>query len=272
VDDDVTSPAVVRHPALGRLLIFDPTDPYTQIGDLPASEQGSLALIDHKDSTELLKMPVMPADTNRLERNIEVDLGAGGNVTGRINEKSTGQAAVMERARVRRLSTTEYKNVIEGWVSRGITGAKTTKISPSDNVVDGTFSLDVDFNADTYAQLMQGRLMVFKPAVIGRLERLSFSEGKRSHPFVMEATAYSETVKIKLPAGFSVDELPEQVNLDAPFGQYAAKCIIEGDHLVFTRSLRLDSYTVPPEGYDSVRSFFGNIRSAEQTPVVLMQK
>src|SRR5207237_1248318 len=139
------SAAVVVHPKLGRLLIFDPTDPYTQLGDFPESEQGSLALIDNKDSTELQKMPVMPAEASRLERNVEITLGADGGITGKINEKTIGQSAVMERARKRSLSVTDYNRVIEGWISRGASGAKATKIAPTDGA-DGNFNLDVDFS------------------------------------------------------------------------------------------------------------------------------
>ena len=51
--------------------------------------------------------------------------------------------------------------------------------------------------------------MVFKPAIIGRLERLSFTEGKRMSPYMIDSSAYSESVRIKLPTGFDVDEVPE---------------------------------------------------------------
>jgi Transglutaminase-like superfamily len=45
VPDDVALPSVINHPKLGRLLIFDPTESETPIGDLPEDEQGSYALI-----------------------------------------------------------------------------------------------------------------------------------------------------------------------------------------------------------------------------------
>ena len=38
------APAVLDHPKLGRLLFFDPTDPYVAPGYLPEHEQASLAL------------------------------------------------------------------------------------------------------------------------------------------------------------------------------------------------------------------------------------
>lgn len=272
VSDAVQSPAVITDPVLGRLLIFDATDPYTRLGDIPEDEQGSLALISHKDASGLFVMPTMPAETNRLERNVEITLGQSGEIAGKVSERSFGQSAVSERAMLRGLSAADYNRSIETWISRGASGAKATKIATSDNSSDGNFHLDVDFNANSYAQIMQGKLMVFKPAVIGRLEKLSFTEGKRMHPYMMDAKAYSETVKVKLPLGFAVDEMPEPTKIETAFGQYSAAYEVKGDTLIFARSLKLNRSTVPADKYNTIMAFFGSVRSAEQSPVVLVKK
>ncbi|HQU82580.1 MAG TPA: DUF3857 domain-containing protein [Pyrinomonadaceae bacterium] len=272
VSDETDAPTVVKHPTLGRLLIFDATDPYTPLGDLPEDEQGSLALIDHKDTHELIQMPILPADMNRLDRNIEVSLTPFGAISGKIVEKTVGQSATRERARLKNLSAGDYNQMIERWVSRGAKGAKATKISPIDNHKDGNFSLEVEFSADSYAQIMQNRLMVFKPAVIGRLDNLSFSEGKRMHPYMINSHAYSESIKIKIPEGFIVDEMPEPTKLETPFGIYSVTYEQKNDYILFTRSLKLTRSSVPADKYDSVRNFFGQVQSAEQAPIVLMKK
>lgn len=272
VSDATQASSVVTHPTLGRLLIFDPTDPYTQVGDIPEKEQGSLFLVDHKDSTSLTKMPVMPAESNRLERSIEYSISPSGDVTGKVTEDTNGQTAARERANFRRLSAPEYHRMIEGWVSRGLTGAKTTKIVPLDDRAAGTFNLNVEFSAPAYAQIMQGRLMVFKPAIIGRLERLTFTDGKRQHPYLIDETAYSESTRIKLPQGFAVDEVPESSRFESAFGKYSVSYEVKGDELITHRSLVLSRSTIPADKYESVRSFFGRVRAAEQSPVVLVRK
>src|SRR5215813_5146020 len=78
VSDETQAPTIVKHPSLGRLLIFDPTDDDTPVGDLPDHEQGSYALIVAGDAGELLKMPVTPPEANRLERAVEAELSADG--------------------------------------------------------------------------------------------------------------------------------------------------------------------------------------------------
>lgn len=272
VSDETKAASIVTHPTLGRLLIFDATDPYTPLGDLPEDEQGSWALIDHKDTKELIRMPVMPADMNRLERSIAVSLDESGNLSGSVTERSLGQPARRERARMKGLSAAEYRTAIDRWISRGAAGATTSTIEPNDSHVDGKFDLRVDFAAKMYAQVMQQRLMVFKPAIIGRLDRLSFGDGTRMLPYMIDASFYSEESRIKLPQGFAVDEMPESVKLEAEFGTYESKFTVEDGHVVYARSLKLQRHKVPVEKYDSVRNFFGRVHAAEQSPVVLMKK
>ena len=89
---------------------------------------------------------------------------------------------------------------------------------------------------------------------------------------VLEPKAYSEAVRVKLPAGFEVDELPEASKLDAPFGSYATTYEVKGGELLFTRTLILRAAQIPVEQYAQVRAFFERIRAAEQSPVVLARK
>jgi hypothetical protein len=272
IGDATTAASVVTHPTLGRLLIFDATDPYTPLGDLPEDEQASWALIDHKDTHDLIRMPTMPPDMNKVERKVAATINANGDLTGTVVEQSNGQAARRERARLKSLSAAEYRTVIDRWISRGASGASTSKVDPTDSHVEGRFGLKVDFAANMYGQVMQQKLMVFKPAIIGRLDRLSFGDGTRTLPYMIDSSFYSEESRIKLPSGFEVDEMPESVKFEAEFGSYDSKYSVEAGEIVFTRSLRLNRQSVPVEKYDSVKNFFGRVHSAEQSPVVLIRK
>lgn len=272
VGDETKAHSIVTDPKLGRLLMFDPTDPYTPIGDLPEDEQGSFALIDHRETDSLIRMPVIPAEANKLERNIDISLDQSGGISGTINEKTSGQKAAGERARLRRLSSADYTNLIERWISRGASAAKTTKITPKDSHIEGLFDLNVEFSAPKYAQIMQNRLMVFKPAIIDRLSHVSVTEGKRTLPVQIGEAAYSESVKIKLPAGFVVDEMPDATRVETPFGIYNATYELNGDTIHFKRSMKLNRTVVAAKEYESVKNFFGRVNAAEQAPVVLIKK
>jgi transglutaminase-like putative cysteine protease len=272
VSDETQAPTVLQHPELGRLLIFDATDDNTPVGDLPDHEQGSLALLIAGDKGGLLRMPVTPPEANMLEREADVDLAGDGSVSARIRERSAGQSAVNERGMYRQLAGPQYVKMIERWITGGATGAKVSKVEPVDGMNEGRFSLDVEFSANNYAQLMHQKLLVFKPAIVSRSEFLSLNESNRTQPVVLSSRAYRETVNIKLPAGFEVDEMPDALKLDTAFGTYNASYELRDGKLLFTRSLVQKSGTLPVDQYAAVRSFYERIRATEQAPVVLAKK
>ncbi len=272
VSDETQAPTIITHPTLGRLLIFDATDDNTPVGDLPYHEQGSFALIVAGEAGALMKMPVTPPEANMLDRNAEITLSGDGSITGKLSELTIGQAAVRERGSFRVLSRSEYEKTIEEWIAHGATGARVSKIEPSDEPSQGRFSLNVEFSATSYAQLMQGRLLVFKPAIVSRRESLSLTAPIRKHPVVLRPQAFTETMKVKLPAGFEVDELPDAVKLDAPFGNYSTSYSVKDGQLHFTRTLVVRGSMIPVADYPKVRSFYEKIRAAEQAPVVLAKK
>jgi hypothetical protein len=272
VSGETKSPTIIEHATLGRLLIFDATDDNTLVGDLPNHEQGSFALVAAGDAGALLRMPSTPPESNRLERKAEVNLAADGSINATISERSIGQSAVWERGMFRRLSRPDYTKAIEKWITQGASGAKVSKVDPSDNHADGNFALDVEFTAGSYAQLMQDRLLVFKPAIVSRLDWLWLTGASRKNPVVLDSHAYTETVRVKLPEGFNVDELPDPVKLEASFGNYASTYEVKDGHLVFTRTLVQRAATIPANQYSAVRTFFERIRAAEESPVVLARK
>jgi transglutaminase-like putative cysteine protease len=272
VSDDTRGPTIVQHPRLGRLLIFDPTAEATPVGDLPSYLQGSLALIDSKEIDALVKMPVTPPESNLLDRQIEASIDGNGSLVATIREKANGQWAAGYRSEMQRESRPEYVKRIEGWVNDGATAARVTKVEPRDDRTEGRFDLDVEFTATGYGQLMQERLLVFKPAIVSRRETLYLTDAKRKHPVVLTSNSYSETVRVKLPSGFAVDEMPDPVKLDTAFGSYATSYEVKDGVLIFSRKLVQRATTIPVEQYNSVRSFFERIRAAEQAPVVLIKK
>lgn len=137
---------------------------------------------------------------------------------------------------------------------------------------EGRFALDVDFTAERYAQTMQNRLLVFKPAIVSRLDALSLTGASRKAPVVLKSNAFTEIVRVQLPEGFEVDETPDPLKIETPFGSYTATYEVKEGQLLFTRTLSIKALTIPAEQYAAVRSFFERIRATEQAPVVLAKK
>jgi hypothetical protein len=272
ISAETTAPTVVTHEKLGRLLIFDATDPYTLLGDLPDHEQGSFALVAAGAEGGLMKMPILPPDANRQERIAEGTLAPDGSLQAIIKEQTYGQTAKYYRGMFRELSAADYRTRNEGWLTERVTGAKLTKFTPNDRAAEGRFDLDMEFSAAGYAQVMGGRLMVFKPGFVGRLDQFTVLDKPRAHPILLDSSAYSETIRVKLPDGFVVDEIPEGDKAETPFGKYSVNYEIKDGFLLLTRSLSINRTTLPATQYETVKNFFAHVRAAEVAPVVLVKK
>jgi hypothetical protein len=132
--------------------------------------------------------------------------------------------------------------------------------------------VDLQFSATGFAQIMQGRLMVFRPSILQPVDPLPFTETKRSWPAVITARTWRDTVRVQLPPGFDVDEMPETASLTTPFGTFQSKATVEAGVLTFTRTLVLKSMVVPVAEYPALKAFSDQVGGADQAPIVLAKK
>ncbi|MDF9832981.1 transglutaminase-like putative cysteine protease [Ereboglobus sp. PH5-5] len=272
-DPSISSPMIVEHPALGRLLFFDPTDPYTPLGDLDYNQQGSLVFVLAGENGGLVRLPFTSPMANHLDRTITAQVFESGSIGGRIVEQYTGQAAARSRA-IHRLPRVKFDEVIRGWVNDTVRAAKISKVDAVDEQQQGRFKMTVDFAAPGYGQSMRGKLLIFKPAIVSRRDFVPLTKPERTHPVVLEPRSYSELSDIYIPRGFQVDELPPLVETATPFGSYKAVCTYDAatHHVKYQRTLVMNAAEIPAADYASVRDFFETIRKAEQTPVVLSKE
>ncbi|HYZ86220.1 MAG TPA: DUF3857 domain-containing protein, partial [Bryobacteraceae bacterium] len=93
VPDGVDSQAILSHPKLGRLWIFDPTDPYTPLGQLPLEQQGSFALVVAGAQGDLVKLPMMGPEQNHIETEITGSIQPGASLKTRLVQTYSGDPA-----------------------------------------------------------------------------------------------------------------------------------------------------------------------------------
>jgi hypothetical protein len=272
VSGDLSVPSMLNHPILGRLLFFDPTNAVTPVGDLPRSQQGSLALIAAGDKGDIVRMPMTPPGFNLVERQIRGVLDESGALHASVRTIAHGQAAAADRAMRNSNPDEQFLHIIQQWVTRGSPGATASKIELHDNLQQGIFLLDVELDAPLYAQRKGSGLLVFKPTIVNRREAVFLTDPKRMNPVMLEASAWREVVRLKLPSGYKVDELPDPAKLDTPFGQYVASFEAQHGELVFTRKWDLRPTLVPIAQYGAIREFYERILAIEQSPVVLIRE
>ena len=118
---------------------------------------------------------------------------------------------------------------------------------------------------------MQG-LIIVKPGALALGAEYAFLAGERKLPVKLDADVYRDTVRIKLPEGYKIDEMPDPVRLESRYAVYQANWKADGGDLVFEQSTEVDDALVPAVQYTDLRAFFDKIGGSQMAPVVLIRK
>jgi hypothetical protein len=269
VSKETQAPAVFEDPKLGRLMLFDPTDDIVAVGYLPNHEQASYALIEDGKAGALVLTPVAPPVSANIRRTGEVTLTPEGAISGTLVEIRKGPAVASRRRMQKELSKPEFDKSIERWLASSIPGVRVKKVEVAD--AGGEFKTSVEFESDRYSQIPNQKMQIFRAAVFRHFESVRLTEKTRKQPVVLNTDAFEEEIRVLLPQGFKVDEIPSPIAVKSEYGSYQAKWDSQVGSVVFTRKLEVPAKTIPAAQYAQVKKFFDTVYGSGNQPVVLMR-
>jgi hypothetical protein len=271
VSPQTTGATVLDHSRLGRLLIFDPTDPVTPVGDLPQEEQASFALVVAGPDGDLIKIPQLPPASARIERTVDARLDEGGHLAAHSVTGYFGQSGSSMRYLARHGGMDELKKNLEGLYSRRLGGVTLDKISPEDHASEDRMELAVDVSVGQFGQFMQQKMLLVKPGALAPDNDYVFSNRERKLPVRLESRLRRDSVVLQLPAGFTVDEIPDPVEIESPYGVYNASWKSSGGAVTFEQSLEIKDTLAAPSEYAKVKDFFDRVQRGQVAPVILLK-
>ena len=271
ISPETKLPSVIDHPKLGRLLIFDPTSQVTPVGNLPEDEQGSYALVIAGRDGDLVAMPVLPANLNRIESAAEGQLKPDGSLVAQLRRQYFGQSASYLRHMALFGQHDELKRTFEESLSDRLGGLSLDRIEPTDRMADDQFGLNMDVTVKQFGHMLQGRLLMVAPGALAR-GSYRFPAKPRTAPVRLTAAQFQDSVNIAVPAQFKVDELPDPVKVTGDYGSFSAKWKAEGGKILFEQSIELKDTIAPAADYAKVRAFFDQVDSARNSSVVLVRQ
>ncbi len=269
---DVGFQALLTHPRLGRLLLFDPTAEKTPFGSLPAYLQGNTGLLVTGDGGELLTVPSPPPEANRLERKARLTLGDDGALNGRIVEMRNGAPADLFRYRLLTADDQTRRKYIETYISAYLPAPRIEGIDFRD-MPGGGDSLAVEYGISSPSfSKRSGGYVVLRPHVLGfGIPDLGPKSDKpRAFPIDLGSPmAFSDEFSIELPPGLGPLEAAGPVEISASFAVYRSRIDMEGRSLVCRRELRIIEPVLPASHLEQVRSFFLSVAAEEARGLLL---
>jgi hypothetical protein len=262
--------ATVDDPKLGRLLFFDPTDPFVSLGYLPSDLQQNYGLVITPDSGKLFLLPTLAPATNRLLRVATLTLSSSGNLGGDVNELRWGAPAGDSRAQFVGSSPSDREKIIEKFLGTFLNNFTLTHASVGNlDKYDENFTLQYQFVVEGYAKTA-GDLLILRPRVVGDKGSNILAGKARKYPIEFEGTTLqSDVFDITLPAGYVVDELPQPVEVKCDYATYKSGVEVKDNVLHYKRTYEIKGVVVPTEKLPEVRDFFHQVAAAEKSSAVL---
>ena len=275
VPDDVPDDgldSLVRHPAAGRLLVFDPTMPTTPLGRLPYYLQDNTGLLVAGEGGELVLLPRPAPEGNLLDRKGKLTLTGDGAVAGEIEEIRRGAEADTLRYQMQASTEAERRKFLETALARSF-AAFSLQTYAFKNLEDARGDLVVTYRfvASSYAKRAGGYLVI-RPRAIGvkAVDIAAAGKKPRRYPIDLQLTCLNrDEFTIELPDGCAVDSLPKPVSLEAGFAAYASQIQADGRTLVYRREYRLLDPLLPASRYDEALKFFLAVAAEEQQSLLL---
>ena len=255
-----------------RYLIVDPTWEYTAFGQLEHNLQGGYAVLVEGEDSEIVRIPVLKPELNRLDRTANLQLQADGTLQGLYTEKRFGdlsehRRAMYKQANVKEQSAFLDKSLSSDLVSFSVTDMKVENVDAFNQDLTTTFHL----SADRYSRSM-GTLLMVRPRVIGT-EPLRADRKPRKVPIDLDQTMQEkDDYTIQLPEGYTADELPEPVKLDLGFAAYESSTELKDNALHYRRTYTVREVTLPASRYGDVQKLAEAIGNDEQNRAVLKKK
>ncbi|HEY6184181.1 MAG TPA: DUF3857 and transglutaminase domain-containing protein, partial [Terriglobales bacterium] len=267
--------AVKDHPALGKLLFFDPTDQITPFGQLRGALQANFGLLVGPDGGELLELPQLPAFSSSISRTGKFTLSPSGTLSGDVVEVRQGDRARQERRALLEVTKESDKiKPIESLLAHSLSSFQITKASITNlKQNDLAFGLNYSLIANSYAKAA-GDLLIVRPRTIGsKGSSLLETKEPRRYPVEFYGPARdTDKFEITLPPGYEVDDLPPPIDLDYSFASYHSKTEKSGNVLQYTRTFEIKQLSVPVDKVEELKKFYRVIAGDERNTAVLKPK
>ncbi|MGI4864556.1 MAG: DUF3857 domain-containing transglutaminase family protein [Janthinobacterium lividum] len=251
------------------------TDAFGYMGSFTGNRH---ALLLTPDGGHLVATPRYGAQANRQQRRTDLWLDATGSAKASVRTQRVGLAQDRYAQLLHDADPEEQKKYITNHLPVShvtITSLRlAATLAPGSPALPGVVErLGLDLPG---VATVAGRRLLLEPNLLGRLAALPAQVGPRQSPLALPpASLVQDTVRLHLPAGFKVDNIPEPVQLTSAYGTYTSTCTTLPDGtLQYVRQLetrRPAGTTLPAAKYSEYQDFRRKINQADHAQLVLIK-
>lgn len=261
--------AVVTAKTGKRYLIFDPTNTFVPIGLLPTYLQGSYGLLMAGEDSEAITLPILNSSSDTVNRTATFTLDPDGSLTGNVTVKRLGASSDDLRRYFTLSSDKEKLQSLEDSLRNDLPSFQVDKEEiENTRDLDQPLVLRYDVTASSYAK-NAGNMLLVRPRVVSS-DAIALTDEARRFPIEFDSTGeWRDTFDVKIPAGYTVEEVPDPVKIDAGFASYQSDVKADGNVLHYAREYIVRKLEVSADQYADLRKFESEIYTDENRSAVL---
>ncbi len=123
-----------------------------------------------------------------------------------------------------------------------------------------------------YASISGKRLFIMPNVMSRYTSKLSIDSTRNFDIRLNREYRETDTVEIEIPAGFESESMPVDVTVDSKFGRYNCSVKLEGNRLIYFRSLEHRGGRYPASDYRDLVKFYDAVFKNDHNKVVLVKK
>ncbi len=244
-------------------LYLDGTAEFHGARELPSADRfANVLIVEPSGKSSFLTTPEANADDNLTTLSLDVTLKPDGSAVAKGESLVTGQSAP-EYRRAYQTVATRRATFEQGW-AQTYPGLTVSEVKLNDTTrLDQDVKLTYQLNIPRFAEALPGGLR-FHAFGSGRAYTQTFAPlPSRKYDLVMQ-TPWVNTFSVRypIPAGYTVQELPADVNEDTPFGTLTMTHKVEGGRLVCEGRFALKVARVKAADYAAFRDFLSRVDQA----------
>jgi hypothetical protein len=269
---DADTPAgwpVVDAGRLGRIVIFDPTDPTTPLGILTSPDQGGFGLVVDADRGVLVRLPVSDPKYDGMTCKIDAALDSQGRLAVKFDEVHSGIDAATWHLRRWRLTRERFELLLQRRIREESPLAGDLKWADDWDPVGAKYRLTLEFTVPTYGRDAGGGLVLLAPDMLLTGFGIPHWQGRKEGVCWLRTNATDEEIRLELPPGCSVEELPDPWSEDGKTFSCQLSYRIEGRTIVYQRSFRRSAACYGESDYHDLEGFYQRLSAAGRRPIIL---
>jgi Domain of Unknown Function with PDB structure (DUF3857)/Transglutaminase-like superfamily len=246
------------------------TDQYKSAGYMGDFTGNRHALLITEEGGVLVKTPQYSMNENLQLRKIQAVLSDDGTLNFKADTRYLAMQQDDLHGAINRLAKDKWKERLQGGFDFSTYNINSFDYKEQKGKIPG-MNETLDITVFNYATITGKRLFIVPDIMTKTYRRLSADSTRKFDIDLGFAYKDVDSIEIQLPAGYSQESVPQDVNINSKFAAYKASVQVKDGKLFYNRQIEYKGGVYPASDYAELVKFYEAIYKADRNRVVLFK-